>query len=551
VLLSPPQNSVIGSDYTFSWAAAGNVSLYSLLISSSPDLAGATYYSAGTNTSFDVTGLPLETTLYWGVFAQNATGLTWCEIKKFTTSANPPLAAVPQNNWIEKNQEKTLKLQYTGGDGSAKTAIITTLPAQGQLFQYNAGTRGSLITSVPATVSDPGRNVIYVASGNTGNNAGNFNFKIHDTSGESPEVLVTINVSLPDVPNLLYAAKSTGVELQFDQIMADPAGKQNQFSVSVNGVPTSPASASLKPGDLNTIVLSLPAPLQGTETVLVSYTQGDIKGFSGGTLLTFTGVPVTLLAQNITFPAFPLKQVGDPNFSPGATSGSGLAITYSSSNLAVAAITVNMVTILSAGSSFITAWQAGNATYAPAKYTRTLAVGVANQTITFGALPHVNYGDPDFTINAIASSGLTVSFTSGNTGVATVTGNLVHIVSAGTAIITAHQTGNSNFNPAPDVPQTLTVDLSTGIKDNFIPQKDFNIYQSGYMFNIQPLKDEWDGKVGSVSVINIIGTKISVLQKTEFNKNSIIQINAPSVKGIYFIEVKSGEMRYVGRAVVR
>jgi hypothetical protein len=550
-LLSPPQNSVIGSDFTFSWADAGNAASYSLLISSSPDLAGASYYTAGSNTSYNVTGLTLDETFYWGVFATNATGTTWCEIKKFTTSSTPPLAAVPQTNWVELNQEKTLKLQYTGGDASAKTAIVTSLPAQGQLYQYNAGAKGTLITTVPTTVTDPGKNVIYVASGTSGNNAGNFNFKIHDANGDSPDALVTINVSPSGVPNLLYTAKNTGVELQFDVMMADPTGKQNQFSVKVNGAAVTPLSASLKPGDQNTILLSLPTALAGTETVLVSYTQGNVNAFSGAPLFTFTDQAVTLLAQTITFPALPLKQVGDPNFNPGATSGSGLGITYSSSNLPVAVITANMVSILSTGSSYITARQAGNVTYAPARYVRTLAVGVANQTIAFNPIPTVIVGDPDFTLNAVASSGLTVSFSSSNPAVATVTGNLVHIVSAGSTVITASQAGNSNFNPAPNVLRTLTVDLSTGLKDIVIPQMEFNIYLSGYAINIKPLNDNWDGKVGSVSLINIIGTKVSSLQNTEFYKNSIIQINAPSVKGIYIVEIKSGNMRYVGKVMIR
>ncbi len=46
---------------------------------------------------------------------------------------------------------------------------------------------------------------------------------------------------------------------------------------------------------------------------------------------------------------------------------------------------------------------------------------------------------------------------SDNTTVATVTGNIVHITGAGTAVITASQAGNTNYNAAPDVPQTLTV----------------------------------------------------------------------------------------------
>jgi hypothetical protein len=40
----------------------------------------------------------------------------------------------------------------------------------------------------------------------------------------------------------------------------------------------------------------------------------------------------------------------------------------------------------------------------------TLTVGKANQTITFGALANKNVGDPDFSVNATATSGLRVSF---------------------------------------------------------------------------------------------------------------------------------------------
>jgi gliding motility-associated-like protein len=483
-LLSPPQNAIIGSGYNFSWSGGGNSASYSLLISGSSDLGGATYYSAGSNTSYNVTGLTLDSTYYWGVFATNATGTTWCEIKKFTTSANPPLAAVPQTLWVEQNSGKIVKLQYTGGDASAKTAIITSLPAQGKLYQYNAGVKGSPITVVPASVADPGMNVIYDATGNVGNGAGNFNFKIHDATGDSPEVLITINVSPPEVPNVLYIAKSTSVEIQFDIPMADPSGKQNQFTVTVNGTPATINSAGLKTGDPSSIILVLATPLTGSETVLVSYTQGDVSGSTGGLLLSFTNQAVTLTAQTINFPVIPEKQIGDLPFNPGATASSGLGITYSSSNLSVATSAGSTVTILSVGTSDITARQAGNGTYASARYTRTLTViplSKLNQTITFGVLPAKTYGDADFAITASASSGLSVSFSSDNPAVATVTGNLVHIAGAGSAIITASQAGNTDYNAAPDVQQPLTIaKADQTITFSVLPDKtygdiDFNI----------------------------------------------------------------------------
>jgi hypothetical protein len=253
----------------------------------------------------------------------------------------------------------------------------------------------------------------------------------------------------------------------------------------------------------------------------------------------------------ITFPIIPLKQPGDPPFNPGATASSSLAITYSSSNLAVATATGSNITILSDGTSDITARQAGNGTYAPAKYLRTLTVGKTNQTITFGPLLVKTSGDPDFTLTATASSGLIVSYSSNNTSVATVTGNLVHIVAAGSAVITTSQAGDGNYNAAPYVSQPLTVNLATGLEDNTVSQKSFNIYPSGYMINIQLLTDEWNGKTGSVKVFNITGKTLSILQKTEFRKNSIIQVVAPVIQGIYIVELQSGGMRYVGKVIIR
>lgn len=78
------------------------------------------------------------------------------------------------------------------------------------------------------------------------------------------------------------------------------------------------------------------------------------------------------------------------------------------------------------------------------------------QTITFDPIA-APYGDAPFTIGARASSGLPVTFTSLMPSVATVSGSTVTIVGAGTATIRASQTGDANWQPAPDVDQTFTV----------------------------------------------------------------------------------------------
>jgi CSLREA domain-containing protein len=80
-----------------------------------------------------------------------------------------------------------------------------------------------------------------------------------------------------------------------------------------------------------------------------------------------------------------------------------------------------------------------------------------NQTITFNPnpLPDKLFSDPDFLVNATASSGLPVSFVA--TGNCTVGGNTVHLTSVGSCTITAQQAGNDTFNPAPDVVRSFNI----------------------------------------------------------------------------------------------
>ena len=93
--------------------------------------------------------------------------------------------------------------------------------------------------------------------------------------------------------------------------------------------------------------------------------------------------------------------------------------------------------------------------------TVTIDVGNAPQTITFNTLAVRTFGDAPLALSAAASSGLNVVFTSSNQNVATVSGGKVTIVGAGTTTITANQPGTTNYQAAPEVPQTLLVNKAT------------------------------------------------------------------------------------------
>ena len=456
-LISPSQNSIIGAAHKFEWEESSNALSYTLYLSNYSDLTDPVVYNPGNNLFFDVTGLILDTTYYWAVFATNTTGTTWCEINKFATNSTPPLTALPRTYWVEQGAERLFELQKSGGNGSTVSATVMSLPLQGSLYQVSGGVKGLPITSVPASVSDPGLKLIYVADEGTGAGAGNFNFRVTDNTGNSPEATITINVNPPGIPNVLVASQSTSVEIQFDRPMNNPAGTEGQFSVTLDGSPITVTSAALKAGDPYSIVLTLATPLSGSGVVLVSYTKGTVSATTGGQLESFVNESVLLLSQTINFPVIPVKEYDDPDHFPGASAPGGI-ITYSSSNFAVATIVANRIRNIAPGTAIITAYQAGTATYAPARFERTITITKADHTIIFNPLPVVTYGDADFTIDATSTSGLSVTLTSGNPAVATVIGNLVHIVGGGNTTITATQAGNTNYLPADPVSQILNVD---------------------------------------------------------------------------------------------
>jgi hypothetical protein len=164
--------------------------------------------------------------------------------------------------------------------------------------------------------------------------------------------------------------------------------------------------------------------------------------------------PIAKANQTISFGALAGKTYGDPDFTVSATASSGLQVLFArSGNCTLGGATVH---ITGAGSCTVTASQAGNVNYnAAPDVPQAFSIAKANQTITFGALAGKTYGDPNFTVGASASSGLTVTFAA--SGSCTVSGSTVHIVGAGSCAVTASQAGDANYNAAPDVPRGFSI----------------------------------------------------------------------------------------------
>ncbi|NBS14714.1 MAG: hypothetical protein EBT57_07920 [Verrucomicrobia bacterium] len=94
--------------------------------------------------------------------------------------------------------------------------------------------------------------------------------------------------------------------------------------------------------------------------------------------------------------------------------------------------------------------------YTTATGTVSVTVAKASQTINFPWLPNGTVGG-SAALTATSSSGLTVSYASSDTSVATISGSTVNFVGVGTVNITASQAGNSNYEAASDDTITFSV----------------------------------------------------------------------------------------------
>ena len=227
-----------------------------------------------------------------------------------------------------------------------------------------------------------------------------------DNYGRVPDATETFTA-----PNLKSAwfttAANNEIALEFDQDMYWTNDALGLFFLDSVGGKVTSGSVSGKVIKLQLAAASTAKAISyvqglnwdGLQTHLLRSAKGieitgiDINGNNGTkrtvalAALTFANVPIASyqapVDQTINFGPLPAKVVGDAPFTLTATASSGLAVSYVSSNPAVAGVSGSTVTIVSAGSTTITASQAGNAGYnAATPVAQTLTVSAAGTATT-------------------------------------------------------------------------------------------------------------------------------------------------------------------------
>jgi gliding motility-associated-like protein len=267
----------------------------------------------------------------------------------------------------------------------------------------------------------------------------------------STPVLISVNPTPVITPGIIASISTTATSFS----IPFTATNANQYSISV-GARALPGFRAISNQALSgtSIVVTIPATAVGSYDFNII-----VRNSSTGCIAATVPIVLNIGKQNPTLSLADItKNYNDPIFTIAAVSNSTGAISYSSSNSAVATIVNNQVTIVGAGTSIITATQLADANYNAASTTATMVVNKLNPTISLANISKT-FGNPDFTIAASSNSTGAISYSIDNPAIATISGNTVHLLASGSAIITATQIADGNFHAASTTALLIVSDL--------------------------------------------------------------------------------------------
>jgi ELWxxDGT repeat protein len=211
-------------------------------------------------------------------------------------------------------------------------------------------------------------------------------------------------------------------------------------------------------------------------------------------------------------------------------STSGLPLTYSTNDSQVAEINAATVEFIGVGEVTLTASQPGNNEFCFTSITIVLDVGKAGQEITFDPFSGTTAAEETISLTGSASSGLPVSYASGDEAVASIDGSTILVHATGSAEITASQAGNEHFLAAEDVMRLLTISPVTGVRAPASEGAVYPVPTDGLLFV------RTNGGSASITVSDI-GAKALVVTSVTSGENQLDLRHLPP--GIYMISIRS------------
>jgi gliding motility-associated-like protein len=323
-------------------------------------------------------------------------------------------------------------INKTFGD-AAFTLTAPTSNATGAFTYASSNTAVAAITNNTVTIVGAGTITITATQATSANYLAG--------SVTTTLTVAKANPTIGTQQNITRAFGSSAITL-----VAPSSNSAGAFTYTINDASVATISgATLSPVGIGT------ATITATQAATANYNAGSITR----TITVVKGTPTigSFAAINKTF--------GDAAFTLTAPSSTSTgAFTYASSDASVATVSGSTVTIVGAGTANITATQAEDANYNTGSVSAVLTVGKAARTLSLFADINKTTTDAPFTLTAPISSAGTgaITYSSSNSGVATVSGSTVTLVGIGTTTITATQAADANYLAA-TITATLTVIL--------------------------------------------------------------------------------------------
>ncbi len=334
--------------------------------------------------------------------------------------------------------------------------FVLTPPTSNSLgaFSYTSGNTG-IATISGNTVTIVGAGTVVITA--TQAAAGNYTVSLPVTAN------FVVNRIAPKLSNFTIAAKDFGTA----SFTLTPPTSTNSLGV-FSYTSSIPEFATV---DSTTGVVTI----VGAGTVVITARQAATTNYIESEPISANFV-VNPIAPTLTNFAIPAKDFGTAPFTlVSPTSNSLGAFSYTSDTTAVADISGNKVIIVGAGTAIITATQAATTNYTSRSAPATFLVNPIAPTLGIFSIPTKDFGTASFTLTPPISNSLgAFSYASGNTGIATISGNTVTIVGAGTVVITATQAAAGNYTASFPVTADFLVNPIPPTLTNFaIPSKDF------------------------------------------------------------------------------
>ena len=379
-----------------------------------------------------------------GVATFSGLGITGSPASYTVTYSSGSLATASQTISVAKGDQTITFADPTDRSWSASTFAVTPSASSGLDITLTSGTT-SVCTVSTLTVTMLREGTCTLTAAQAGN--GNYNAATSVTQSFDISVAAQASFSISSSSSITY---------------------NSTLSLTTSGGSGTGGVTFAVTGSCTLSGTTLTATGNAAATCSVTATKAADTQYAQATAT--QTVTIAKASQTITASSFANRSWTSvtASLNGSATASSSLTVSWSSTTTSVCTVTGTTLALVSSGTCSLTASQAGNTNYdAAADVVVSFTVNKASVTLGSFALTSKVYGDAAFdianpTATFIGSVDGTWGYVSGTPSVATVSGNRVTVLTAGSSVVTATFTPTDSGKYAVrTTTATLTVDKAT------------------------------------------------------------------------------------------